>query len=169
MDRFARYWEKLYQAFPDARRQAAQAMGEAVQKDLNAQIQAADLENGAKSTVRSWQDVRIGSRGGYAAVSPAGGVAKPRAGQKQHTWRGNPVTQKQVTRWLERGHGTPSTGRMTQNYVRKTKTWHEIAERRGEGYVEGRQFYSFTRMKAWEHARKAADQALSLIADEVDF
>lgn len=61
MDRFARYWEKLYQAFPDARRQAAQAMGEAVQKDLNAQIQAADLENGAKSTVRSWQDVRIGS------------------------------------------------------------------------------------------------------------
>ena len=52
MDRFARYWEKLYQAFPDARRQAAQAMGEAVQKDLNAQIQAADLKNGAKSTVR---------------------------------------------------------------------------------------------------------------------
>ena len=45
MDRFARYWEKLYQAFPDARRQAAQAMGEAVQKDLNAQIQAADLED----------------------------------------------------------------------------------------------------------------------------
>ena len=146
MDRFARYWEKLYQAFPDARRQAAQAMGEAVQKDLNAQIQAADLENGAKSTVRSWQDVRIGSRGGYAAVSPAGGVAKPRAGQKQHTWRGDPVTQKQVTRWLERGHGTPQGG-----------------------YVKGRQFYSFTRMKAWEHARKAADRVLSLIADEVDF
>ena len=146
MDRFARYWEKLYQAFPDARRQAAQAMGEAVQKDLNAQIQAADLENGAKSTVRSWQDVRIGSRGGYAAVYPAGGVAKPRAGQKQHTWRGDPVTQKQVTRWLERGHGTPQGG-----------------------YVKGRQFYSFTRMKAWEHARKAADRVLSLIADEVDF
>ena len=146
MDRFARYWEKLYQAFPDARRQAAQAMGEAVQKDLNAQIQAADLENGAKSTVRSWQDVRIGSRGGYAAVSPAGGVAKPRAGQKQHTWRGDPVTQKQVTRWLERGHGTPQGG-----------------------YVKDRQFYSFTRMKAWEHARKAADRVLSLIADEVDF
>lgn len=146
MDRFARYWEKLYQAFPDARRQAAQAMGEAVQKDLNAQIQAADLKNGAKGTVRSWQQMRLGSKGCYAAVSPAKEVARPRPGQKQHTWRGDSVTQKQVTRWLERGHGTPQGG-----------------------YVKGRQFYSFTRMKAWEHARKAADRVLSLIADEVDF
>lgn len=169
LDRFARRWEDLYHAFPDARRQAAQAMGEAVQKDLNAQIQAADLENGAKSTVRSWQDVRIGSRGGYAAVSPAGGVAKPRAGQKQHTWRGDPVTQKQVTRWLERGHGTPSTGRMTQNYVRKTKTWHEIAERRGEGYVKGRLFYSWTYMKAVDHAIEAAEKLLDSISEEMDF
>ena len=73
-------------------------------------------------------------------------MRRDRAGQKQHTWRGDPVTQKQVTRWLERGHGTPQGG-----------------------YVKGRQFYSFTRMKAWEHARKAADRVLSLIADEVDF
>ena len=146
MDRFARYWEKLYLAFPDARRQAAQAMGEAVQKDLKAQIQAADLKNGAKGTVRSWQQMRLGSKGSYAAVSPAKEVARPRPGQKRHTWRGDPVTQKQVTRWLERGHGTPQGG-----------------------YVKGRQFYSFTRMKAWEHARKAADRVLSLIADEVDF
>lgn len=152
MDRFARYWEKLYLAFPDARRQAAEAMGEAVKKDLNAQIQAADLENGAKGTVRSWQQMRLGSKGGYAAVSPTKGTVMskdPRKGgwkMRQHTYRGKAVSARQVTKWLERGHGTPQGG-----------------------YVKGRQFYSFTRMKAWEHARKAADRVLSLIADEVDF
>ena len=152
MDRFARYWERLYQALPDARRQAAQAMGAAVKKDLNVQIQAADLESSAKGSVRSWQAARIGSKGGYAAVSPIKGTVwskDRRSGgwkMRQHTYKGKPVTAKQVTRWLERGHGTPAGG-----------------------YVKGRQFYSFTRAKAWEHARKAADKVLSAIADEVDF
>ena len=55
MDRFARYWERLYQAVPDARRQAAEAMGEAVMQDLKQNIQTADLTGRAKGTVRSWQ------------------------------------------------------------------------------------------------------------------
>ena len=168
MDRFARYWEKLFQAFPEARRKGVEAMGEAVQKDLNAQIQAADLESDAKGTVRSWQEVRIGSGGGYAAVTPKKDIARPKR-WRQHTYRGQPVTQKQVTRWLERGHGTPATGAKQWNYVMKTKKWHQVAERQGVGYVPGRQFYSFTQAKAWEHARKAADKVLSLIADEVTF
>lgn len=152
MDKFARYWDRLYQAFPDARRQAAEAMGEAVRKDLNAQIQAADLLPSAKGTVRSWQQMRLGSRGGYAAVSPTKGTVMsrdPRKGgwkMRQHTYRGKAVSARQVTKWLERGHGTP---------------WG--------GYVKARRFYSFTRAKAWEHAKKAADKVLSLIADEVDF
>lgn len=152
MDQFARYWDRLYRVFPDARRQAAEAMGEAVKKELSAQIQAADLGSGAKGTVRSWQQMRLGSKGGYAAVSPTKGTVMskdPRKGgwkMRQHTYRGKAVSARQVTKWLERGHGTP---------------WG--------GYVEARRFYSFTRTKAWEHARKAADKVLSLIADEVDF
>lgn len=155
MDRFARYWERLYQAVPDARRQAAEAMGEAVMQDLKQNIQTADLTGRAKGTVRSWQTVRLGSRGGYAAVSPAKGSvmsrdARARGGWKarQHTYRGLPISARQVTKWLERGHGTRDRG--------------------GAGYVKGRQFYSFTRAKAWEHARKAADKVLAMIADEVD-
>ena len=168
MDRFARYWEQLYQAVPDARRKGAEAMGEAIRKELSAQIQAADLETNAKGTVKSWQEVRIGSGGGYAAISPGPGAARPRRG-KQHTYLGSPVSKKQVTRWLERGHGTPSTGTKRWSYVKGTKSWHRVAERRGEGYVKGRLFYSRARMKAWETARKAADRVLSMIADEVDY
>lgn len=155
MDRFSRYWEKLYQAIPDARRQAAQAMGDAVRQDLVTNIQAAELESGAKGAVRSWQTVRLGSRGGYAAVSPAKGTVMSRDRRKsgwrmrQHTYKGKAVTARQVTRWLERGHGTRNRG--------------------GAGYVKGRQFYSWTRTKAWEHARQAADRVLSAIADEVEF
>lgn len=179
MDKFARYWDRLYRAFPNARRQAAEAMGEAVKKDLNAQIQAADLESGAKGTVRSWQQMRLGSKGGYAAVSPVKGTVMskdPRKGgwkMRQHTYRGKPVSARQVTRWLERGHGVghrPSTNPKGSRLVRGLReggsSWND---RTGVNYVRGRQFYSFTRAKAWEHARKAADKVLNLIADEVDF
>lgn len=56
--------------------------------------------------MRTWQELRVGSKGGYAALSPGKGTAQPRAGETQHTWKGKPVSKKQVTRWLERGHGT---------------------------------------------------------------
>lgn len=152
MDAFARYWEDLFEDFPEARRRAVELMGETVQKDLNERIQVSDLDHEAKGTVRSWQEVRLGSRGGYAAVTPKKGVASPRAGQKQHTWKGSPITQKQVTRWLEKGHGTPRG---------------KDGSRQGTGYVKGRLFYSWTKMKAWEHARDAANDLLESIADGV--
>ena len=165
MDAFARYWEDLFEEFPEARRQAVERMGETVQKDLNARIQISDLNHAAKGTVKSWQEVRLGSRGGYAAIAPKKGTASPRVGQKQHTWKDRPITQKQVTRWLERGHGTPSTGKKVWSYNKRTKTLHRVHERRGTGYVKGRLFYSWTRMKAWEHARDAANDLLESIAD----
>ena len=180
MDRFARYWERLYQAVPDARRQAAEAMGEAVMQDLKQNIQMADLTGRAKGTVRSWQTVRQGSRGGYAAVSPGKGTVMSRDPRsrgtwkvRQHTYKGKPVTARQVTKWLERGHGVghrPSTNPRGSLLVRGLRegysSWNDQT---GVNYVRGRQFYSFTRAKAWEHARKAADKVLAMIADEVDF
>ena len=168
-DAFARFWADLFKAFPESRRKAVEAMGQTVKQDLDKQIQAAQLDHDAKGTVQAWQEVRLGSRGGYAAISPRRDVARPKAGEKQHTWQGNAVTQRQVTRWLERGHGTPSTGAMTWSYQRKTKTLRRIRERAGTGYVRGRLFYSWTKLDAWEHARKTAERLLSAIADEVDY
>lgn len=166
MDAFARKWEDLLRAFPEARRKAVETMGEAARRQLNEQIQAAQLKDGAKGTVRSWQELRLGSGGGYAALSPRKGVARPAPGERQHTWHGSPVTQRQVTRWLEKGHGVrkPTAG--------SGKAWNQagrggrIKQRSARTYVAGRQFYSWTEEKALELARKAADQALSLITDE---
>ena len=78
LEQFNRFWEELLQAVPDARRQAVEEAGAAVQRELNTQIGAAELADGAKGTVRTWQELRVGSKGGYAALSPGKGTAQPR-------------------------------------------------------------------------------------------
>ena len=152
--RFVQYWDRLLQVVPEARKEAVEAAGEAVKRSLNTQIQSANLSSGeAQSRVKSWQELRLGSGGGWAAVSPMKGTvyswdqrANFGARARQHTWRGRAVTARQVTGWLERGHGI-----------------------RPSGYVAGRQFYAYTKDDAQQIALKAADKVLSRIADEVDF
>lgn len=173
LDQFLNCWEPLFKQVPETRKKAVEAMGEAMQKNLNAKIRQADLESDAKDTVVSWQELRIGSGGGYAAVSPQKGVAPPKSNQKQHTWNGEAVRKKQVTRWLERGHGVPSAD-MTKSYawsekrrIREGKS--RLNARTGRRFVAGRQFYSFAKLNALDEALRAADKVLSVIADEVDY
>ena len=78
------------------------------------------------------------------------------------------MSKKQVTRWLERGHGTrrPAAG--------SSRSWNQagragVTRASAAGYVKVRQFYSWTKAKALELALKAADRVLSRIADEVDY
>ncbi|MFQ7856819.1 MAG: hypothetical protein ACLRIS_18515 [Flavonifractor plautii] len=136
-------------------------------EELNAQIGAAELADGAKGTVRTWQELRVGSKGGYAALSPEKGRPSPGRGNAAHL-EGKARVQKQVTRWLERGHGTrrPAAG--------SSRSWNQagragVTRASAAGYVKGRQFYSWTKAKALELALKAADRVLSRIADEVDY
>lgn len=171
LDGFIRFWDGLLQAVPEARAKAVQAMGEEVRDDLHGNIMSADLEADAKGTVISWQELRLGSRGGYAAISPKRGTAPPRTG-KQHTWKGQPVNKKQVTGWLERGRGVyagdPTKAyRWRDRYDRAGKA--RINDRTGKRYVPGRQFYSFTRLYAVDHALAAAEKVLTVISDEVDY
>ena len=98
LERFNRFWEELLQAVPDARRQAVEEAGAAVQRELNTQIGAAELADGAKGTVRTWQELRVGSKGGYAALSrkrdgPAqgGGNAAYLEGKARVQKAGHPV------------------------------------------------------------------------------
>jgi len=174
--RFVSYWDKLLQAVPEARKEAVEAAGEAVRRSLDAQIQSADLSGGeAKGRVKSWQELRLGSGGGYAALSPRKGTVYSfdrRAGfggrYRQHTWSGRPVTARQVTTWLERGHGTGTTGQLESVWT-KRKGQHRHRARWGSGYVAGRQFYAGARDDAQDLALKAADRVLCRILDEVDF
>ena len=162
IEKFNSYWEDLMEEFPEARASAVKAMGQAVKQDLDAQIGRADLEADAKGTVQSWQELRLGSLGGYAALSaqkgkPSGGMGK--------SWRGQAVTIKQVTKWLERGHGVrkPAPG--------SSRKWNRAGRSglntvTGLRYVKGRMFYSWTKMKALEHALDAANEALEIFAEE---
>ena len=151
VERFNRYWEDLFEEMPEARRKAVEAMGKAVEQELHARIRQSNLESDAMGTVISWQELRFGSGGGYAAITPRPATVqsriRTRSGRRmrQNTYQGKNVTAKQVTRWLERGHGTRNKG--------------------GLGYVKARQFYSFTKLYAWKRARDAAEQVLEQIAD----
>ncbi|WP_283115566.1 hypothetical protein [Intestinimonas timonensis] len=167
--RFNRRWEDLMEDFPEARAVAVKTMGESARRDLDAQIGRADLESDAKGTVRSWQELRFGSRGGYAALTPQ--KASPvRTGKKPKSWHGQAVTVKQVTKWLERGHGVRKAD------TRKDYAWSTARKNRnrrsglntatGLRYVKGRMFYSWTKMKAQEHAIDAANEALEIFAEE---
>ena len=164
VQKFNSYWEDLIEEFPEARGEAVRTMGEAVKRDLSAQIARADLEEDARGTVVSWQELRLGSRGGYAAITPKTDTATPRTG-KQHTWKGNAVTQRQVTRWLERGHGVPKyTGSGKQRNRKRRSGLNPVT---GLRYVKGRMFYSWTKMKALDHALDAANQALETFAEKM--
>lgn len=151
---FFKHWDNLFQVVPEARREAVEAAGKEIQRSLESQIQCANLDGaGAKSRVKSWQGLRLGSGGGWAAVSPKRETVeswekrKTYAGRfKQHTRKGEPVTARQVTTWLERGHGTP---------------WG--------GYVAARQFYAYTKDDVLEIGLKAAARVLEKIGDEVDY
>lgn len=108
LERFNRFWEELLQAVPDARRQAVEEAGRGRPEGA----QHADRRGGAG---RWGQGHRAhlagaagGSKGGYAALSPGKGTAQPRAGETQHTWKGKPVSKKQVTRWLGAGARAPA-------------------------------------------------------------
>lgn len=152
--RFVQSWDRLLEVVPEARREAVEEAGQAVKRSLDAQIRSADLSGiEAKGRVSAWQQIRLGSRGGWAAISPIKGTvyswdrrANFGARVRQHTWHGRPVTARQVTTWLEQGHGI-----------------------KPGGYVAGRQFYAYTKVDAQEVALKAADKVLCRIADEVDF
>lgn len=144
IERFNRYWEDLFEEMPEARRKAIEEMGKAVEKELHTRIRQSNLEADAMGTVISWQELRLGSGGGYAAITPRK-ASSYHSGRKPKTWKGEMVTVKQITKWLERGHGTRNKG--------------------GLGYVKGRQFYSFTKLYAWKRAKEAAEQVLEQIAD----
>lgn len=156
LERFTRYWEDMLKEFPEARRSAVTAMGEAVRKEVRAQVGARGVTD-ESGHVSEWQELRIGSAGGYAAVS-AKNVESP---HKKRTYRGKTVSGAQVTAWLERGHGVPKLRkRRWAGYGPNGK----IAG--SKSYVDGFYFYSWTKQRATDIALKAADRVLCMFSDE---
>lgn len=152
-DSFWSYWEKeLPGQIKDAKRQAMQAAGEAIRDEVAHQVRS--RVNDAHGRVERWQQLRMGSGGGYIAVSPVSDEAV------QVTHGGQKSSAKDVTRYLERGHGVrPPSGRAERYRPRL---------RSGRVYVPGRMFYSWAAAEAEKLALRAADRAMGRIADEID-
>lgn len=98
-----------------------------------------------------WQEMRMGSKGGYVAVSPSPDetVQVTRSGEK--------TTSKDVTRYLERGHGIPTPSGRTRRYVPRISS-HRT-------YVPGRMFYSWAKQDAGKIALEEANRAMDRLTD----
>lgn len=144
-DFFWRFWDEVIQRIPDLKREALEAMGKAVLQEVREQIPRRGV-NDQQGRVARWQEVRKGDRGGYVAVSPSPDetVQVTRSGEK--------TTSKDVTRYLERGHGIPTPSGRSRRYVPR------IASRRT--YVPGHLFYSWAKQDAGKIALEKANRLL---------
>lgn len=153
-DAFWRFWEEAIQRIPDLKREALEAMGKAVLQEVREQIPRRGVHD-PQGRVARWQEMRVGSKGGYVAVSPSPDeiVQVTRFGEK--------TTSKDATRYLERGHGIPTPSGRARRYVPR------IASHRT--YVPGRMFYSWAKQDAQkialEEANRAMDQLTDIFAD----
>jgi hypothetical protein len=177
-------FEDVTAKIPEARRKALEAAAKAVQEDLNREIVQRLPNHDARGRVRSWQEVTIGTRGGYAAVTRTPKSRSERVNQ-QSAWstvkralRGQSAkkvyTGYEITKWLEKGHeignqygrakyhdnedvrvvGTSKRG-MTLYHV---KTVENAAN--GHAVAPGFMFYSWTKSSADKLALEAAQQVL---------
>ena len=149
-DAFWRFWDDAIQRIPDLKREALEAMGKAVLQEVREQISRRGVHD-SQGRVAKWQEMRIGSKGGYVAVSPSPDEAV------QVTRSGEPTTSKDVTRYLERGHGIPTPSGRNRRYQPRI-TSHRT-------YVPGRMFYSWAKMYAQKIALAEADRAMDQLTD----
>jgi hypothetical protein len=64
--------EAILKEMPDARRELHENLTEILKKEVDEQIDASGL-NDASGKVKGWQEPRVGSKGGYAAIRPEKG------------------------------------------------------------------------------------------------
>ena len=167
LQKFFEDWDDLIRAVPEAKKAALTVMGEVFKQEVDAQIIAQGVDD-SFGHVRAWQEVRIGSGGGYGVLSPRKGTVRDRFG-RTHTRNGRSVTAKQVTRWLERGHGTRKSLYSGKRRWSREVDWSRVDSRTGLVFVPGHLFYSWTKQKATPRAVAAAESELCHIADEFDY
>lgn len=129
LEQFAREMEELVRDFPEMRREMHEKAAVRLQQEVRMQI-AAKL-NDEEGHVQGWQEVSVGSKGGYAKV-------KAKKGQ---TSRDSPGA---ITNYLENGHNARKP--MKNQYERSS--WANRRTARTRAYVSGRGFYHQARKRA---------------------
>lgn len=144
LERFVHFYGRFIEKVPAIKTQALYAAAKSLQGEVRKQIQEQGVQD-PFGRVKRWQQVYLGSKGGYAAV-------RPMAEYTEKTWRGKDVFSSQITRWLERGHGT-----------RKGRDGYHHS---GGAYVKGHLFYSWAKSKGGRAAMDAFERELDRITDE---
>ncbi len=156
LERLCRWYEDCLKIIPEARKKALQAAADAVKAELDRQIDT--RVNDAHGKVKRWQQVTMGSRGGYSKLSPEKVPVTNKYG-KQYGYN-----SRQVTGYLDRGHAVPSPTGKNSNYAPNLRK--AILGSNGRAVVPGRLFYSWTKMKASELGIAAMEKSLEQMTED---
>lgn len=148
-DKFMKAWENVVEVFPDAKRRALHEAGKVVLMEVMDQIVITGVRD-TRFNVRNWQSTRMGSGGGYVAISPAV-VSVP----------GKGMMSKKITEYLDQGHAARRPTGRNKRYKPQIK--RAMIGAAGNVFVPGRHFYSAARPKANTEAKKAAEKVLAQI------
>lgn len=92
---FSQKVEKLLKKCPEKRKELHERLAQMAQEEVNRQI---DIRlNGNTGKIKGWQESKVGSKGGYAAVRPIKGKMPPNG-------KGNAYAYGHVTNAIENGH-----------------------------------------------------------------
>ena len=136
-------------SIPELRRAAHERLGQVVQRTVRGNISTS--LNDSHGKIAGWQDVFVGSRGGYVAVratdSPAG---RNGAGA--------------VTNYLENGHVKRKRRTYIKNQARYIKI---IRARAGNNWVEGRHFYQKSKSSLQREVQREAENILNQLVSSL--
>lgn len=136
-------------SIPELRRAAHERLGQVVQRTVRGNISTS--LNDSHGKIAGWQDIFVGSGGGYVAVraatSPAG---RDGAGA--------------VTNYLENGH----VKRRKRTYVRKqTRNVRIIRAQASNNWVEGRHFYQKSKSSLKREVQQEAENILNQLVSSL--
>lgn len=136
-------------SIPELRRAAHERLGQVVQRTVRGNISTS--LNDSHGKIAGWQDIFVGSGGGYVAVraatSPAG---RDGAGA--------------VTNYLENGH----VKRRKRTYVRKqTRNVRIIRAQASNNWVEGRHFYQKSKSSLKREVQQEAENILNQLVNSL--
>lgn len=159
------YHADVINAIPEARRIALEAAGEKLKEEVNRQIDLRLPNHDRRGRVKSWQEVTMGSRGGYVKVSPRDETVAESA---QHWFRSTEkYSAHDITFWLEHGHKMVLPKRNRYGTVTWSDSDNAVENAStGELIVKGRMFYSWAWMAAPKLAKEAAEAVLEQLSDE---
>jgi hypothetical protein len=139
-----RVLENILNIVPEKRREMHEKIAEAIKEEVDTQIAQSGL-NDSSGRVKDWQQQKVGSGGGYAAVrasDKAIGDNSPGA----------------ITNYLENGHKIREPSGKSPNYRPRIK----------KPYVDGFRFYGKARAGAEAKAISIAEEYVNDIAEKLE-